>query len=110
MLEAALAGIPTVGTRVGHLADHSPHAAIAVPVGDAPALAQAIRAVAADETRRLAVAEAAQRFAIEHDAAFTSATFTEIYRGVCGQRLSAGRAAVRSGHADPAPPSISAAS
>jgi glycosyltransferase involved in cell wall biosynthesis len=110
MLEAALVGVPTVGTRVGHLADHSPHAAIAVPVGDAPGLAQAIRAVAADETRRLAVAQAAQRFAIEHDAAFTAATFTEIYRDVCGQRPSAGCAGVHSGHADPAPPSISAAS
>jgi len=33
-LEAAVAGVPTVGTAVGQIADWAPDAAIAVPIGD----------------------------------------------------------------------------
>ena len=85
MLEAALAGVPTVGTRVGHMADHSPRAAVAVPVSDPVALADAISAIAADEARRISLAQAAQAFSVEHDATFTARTFKQIYRQVCGQ-------------------------
>jgi glycosyltransferase involved in cell wall biosynthesis len=81
-LEAAVAGVPTVGTRVGHTADFAPEAAVAVPVGDAAALAEAIADVAADDKRRLALATAAQAIAVRHDADFTARTFLETYRRV----------------------------
>lgn len=42
MLEAAACGVPLVGTAVGTVADLSPDAAVAVPVGDEVALAQAM--------------------------------------------------------------------
>lgn len=82
MLEAAVAGIPTVGTHVGHLADHSPHAALAVPVGDVARLCTAIRDLATDDARRLNMAVAAQAIATRHDAAFTARTFQQIYLSV----------------------------
>ena len=48
VLEAAIAGVPTVGTKVGHVADWAPHAAVAVAVGDADALARETMALIAD--------------------------------------------------------------
>lgn len=81
-LEAAVAGVPTVATAVGQIADWSPDAAMAVPIGDAEALAAAIARVAADEELRLRLAYAAQADAIEHDAdAFAAATLA-LYRSV----------------------------
>jgi glycosyltransferase involved in cell wall biosynthesis len=82
MLEAAVAGVPTVGTRVGHIADHAPDGAVAVPIADTAALAAAIEDLAANETRRLKVAAAAQAIAVRVDADFTARTFVEIYRGL----------------------------
>jgi glycosyltransferase involved in cell wall biosynthesis len=79
VLEAALAGVPTVGTSVGHVAEFAPDAALAVPVGDAAALAQAAHALLADEDRRLACAAAAQRRAIAEDAAHTARSLLEIH-------------------------------
>jgi len=81
-LEAAVAGVPTVGTRVGHIADLSPQAALCVPIGDALGLAEAIANLAADEPRRLQLAAAAQAFGVRHDADFTARTFLETYRRV----------------------------
>jgi glycosyltransferase involved in cell wall biosynthesis len=81
-LEAAVAGVPTVGTHVGHTTDLAPHAAVAVPVGDAPALAEAIASLAADDARRLQLAAAAQAIAVRNDADFTARTFLEVYRSV----------------------------
>jgi glycosyltransferase involved in cell wall biosynthesis len=83
-LEAAVAGIPTVGTCVGHIADLSPGAALSVPVGDARALGDAIGELATDERRRLDMAAAAQAFAIRHDADFTARTFLETYGRIRG--------------------------
>lgn len=68
LLEAAIAGTPTVGTAVGSIADWSPDAAMAVPVGDPPALAGAIATLAADDEHRLRLAAAAQALAKAHDA------------------------------------------
>jgi glycosyltransferase involved in cell wall biosynthesis len=82
MLEAAVAGVPTVGTRVGHIADLSPDAAVSVPIGDAEALARAISALSANEPRRRELAAAAQAIAVRHDADFTARAFLELYRGV----------------------------
>lgn len=83
VLEAAVAGVPTVGTNVGHIADWAPDAAVAVPVGDANALARETIALLADESRRLAMAEEAQRRAIAIDADSTAAAFERIYEEFC---------------------------
>jgi glycosyltransferase involved in cell wall biosynthesis len=79
LLEAAVAGIPTVGTAVGHMLDWSPSAALAVPVGDAVALADGIEALLADEPRRMEVARAAQARALVHDADWSARRVLELY-------------------------------
>jgi len=79
VLEAAAAGLPTVGTRVGLLDTLAPAAACAVPPGDARALADAISALLPDAGAREAMAAAAQRFAQAHDFAWTARTFEAIY-------------------------------
>jgi glycosyltransferase involved in cell wall biosynthesis len=50
--EAGAAGVPTVGTRVGVVADLSPEAALAVPVSDPAALAEGVVALLRDPERR----------------------------------------------------------
>ena len=82
MLEAAVAGIPTVGTHVGHIADHSPECTLSVPVGDATALAEAIALLAMDDERRVNLAANAQALALRIDADFTARTFLAAYRAV----------------------------
>jgi glycosyltransferase involved in cell wall biosynthesis len=82
LLEAAVAGVPAVGTAVGHFAEWAPAAASAVPVGDYAALSREIAALIADDERRLAVAREAQRRALAIDADFTAAAFEQIYAGL----------------------------
>jgi glycosyltransferase involved in cell wall biosynthesis len=79
VLEAAAAGVPTVGTAVGLLPSLSPEGARCVAPGDAPALADAICALLMDEETRRRMGLAAQSFAREHDAAWTARTFEAIY-------------------------------
>ena len=79
MLEAAVAGVPTVGTAVGHVAEYAPDAAIAVPRRDPAALAEAIQRLARDEEVRLRLAHAAQDRALTEDADFTAAMFLDLY-------------------------------
>ncbi|MGH8158786.1 MAG: glycosyltransferase family 4 protein [Rhodanobacter sp.] len=79
LLEAAVAGVPTVGTAVGHVAEWSPSAALAVPVGDWAALANAIQRVLADEELRLRLAWGAQHRAIMEDADYTARSFEALY-------------------------------
>jgi glycosyltransferase involved in cell wall biosynthesis len=81
-LEAAVAGVPTVGTAVGHIAEWAPSAALAVPVGDATGLAGAVARVLDDEDLRLSLAMAAQRLALAEDADLTAATFEALYGSV----------------------------
>lgn len=52
VLEAAAAGIPTVGTRVGYVSDWAPDAAVAVDPRDVSGLATAIRELL-DQPERL---------------------------------------------------------
>ena len=85
LLEAAVAGVPTVGTAVGHLAEWAPDAALAVPAGDWLALAGAIRQVLGDEAQRLQLAREAQRRALHEDAAYTAARFEALYRRVAAR-------------------------
>lgn len=78
-LEAAAMGVPTVGTAVGHIADFAPDAAIAVPCGDADALAEAISRAAGDEKLRLSLGVAAYAHALSIDADFTARRFRSLY-------------------------------
>ncbi len=79
VIEAAAAGLPTVGTAVGLLPTLSPEGARCVAPGDAHALADAICALLSDEEARHRMGLAAQRFARQHDAAWTARTFEAIY-------------------------------
>ena len=79
LLEAAAVGVPTVGTAVGHIAEWSPEAALAVPVSDPEALANAIRTVLAHEELRLRLAHAALARALRENADATAAAFEALY-------------------------------
>ena len=79
-VEAAACGVPTVGTRVGHVADLAavvPPAAVAVDIGDADALAREIVAMCTRPDHRRAIGEAAHAWAAVHDADATAAAFVE---------------------------------
>jgi glycosyltransferase involved in cell wall biosynthesis len=80
VLEAAAVGVPTVGTAVGHIAEWSSHAALAVPCQDPAALATALEAVLADEDLRMRLASEAHRRAELEDAEHTARVFDEMYR------------------------------
>ena len=82
LLEAAVAGIPTVGTAVGHLAEWAPAAALTVPPGGWVALAGTIERVLADEDLRLQLAWSAQRRAMREDADHTARAFEALYLSV----------------------------
>jgi glycosyltransferase involved in cell wall biosynthesis len=86
MIEAAAAGVPTVGTDVGSIADWAPDAAVAVPLNDPPALADAIAALAADEDERLRLASAAYARAIARDADSYAAEVRSIYARLAKRR------------------------
>ena len=88
-LEAAVAGVPTVGTRVGYVADWSldaggngPERAVAVAVGDAAAMANAVVELLQDAARRERIAGAARAWALAHDADWTADQFEQIYADV----------------------------
>ncbi|WIH03333.1 glycosyltransferase family 4 protein [Xanthomonas translucens pv. graminis] len=85
LLEAAVAGVPTVGTGVGHLLEWAPSAALAVPTGDWAGLADALRQVLADDELRLRLAWSAQCRAVREDAEHTVRSFNTLYRRLCPQ-------------------------
>ena len=85
-VEAAIAGVPTVGTCVGIIADWSPAAAVAVPIGDSVALGEAIIALATDEEQRLSLANASQERALAEDADVTAERTRDLYRTLCDAR------------------------
>ena len=70
VLEAAAAGVPIVGTRAGFVADWDGDAAVAVPPGDADALAAAITSLLSEPQRRQKLAASAcervQAYSIEN--------------------------------------------
>jgi glycosyltransferase involved in cell wall biosynthesis len=77
--EAAVVGVPTVGTAVGEIADWAPHAALAAPVGAADVLAEHIARLLTDEELRLRIAHEAWMRATREDADFTARAFESIY-------------------------------
>jgi glycosyltransferase involved in cell wall biosynthesis len=79
VLEAAVAGVPSVGTRVGHIAEWAPSAAMAVPVGDSVSMAGAICKLLDDEELRLGIAREAQRRSLAEDADYTAHRFRALY-------------------------------
>jgi|SRR5271168_1587579 len=79
VLEAAVAGVPTVGTAVGHLAEWAPHAAVSVPVGDWLGLAAGIGQMIEDDDLRLRIAREALKRATQEDADYTAARFHALY-------------------------------
>ena len=83
VLEAALYGLPTVGTPVGFIADWAPERARAVPIGDDKALAEAVLALLADNPLRVQMGRQARLWAQAHDADWTANQFESRY-----QRLS----------------------
>ncbi len=68
LLEAAVAGVPAVGTSVGHLAEWAPDACVSVPVGDERALASSVMRLIDHDDERLALARRAQQRAVAFDA------------------------------------------
>jgi glycosyltransferase involved in cell wall biosynthesis len=86
-LEAACAGVPTVGTAVGYVADWTAGGAVSeraagVAVGDSAALAEAIVTLIRDPVRRSRIAANARAWATAHDADWTAGRFVTLYREV----------------------------
>jgi glycosyltransferase involved in cell wall biosynthesis len=79
LLEAAVLGVPSVGTAVGHYAEWSRDAALTAAAGDAKGLAAAITRLATDEPLRLQLATAAHHRALAENAAATATAFTHQY-------------------------------
>lgn len=79
MLEAAVAGVPTVGTAVGHIREWSPAAAASVPVGDWAGLAKITGQLLQNEDLRLRIAREALRRAVREDADYTAECFQALY-------------------------------
>jgi len=86
VLEAAAAGLPTVGTAVGLVAELAPEAALAVPVRDPEALAKGILTLLADEQERARLGRAAQQFARTYDADWTATQLQAIYLRLTEER------------------------
>lgn len=82
VLEAAAAGVPIVGTRVGYVADWAGTRATAIDEPDPVMMADAILALHADPARRRALADAAATWAQQHDADTMAASFEKLY-GEC---------------------------
>ena len=91
-LEAAVAGVPTVGTAVGQLPEWAPEAALTVPVGDDEALAKATIGLLMDETRRLAIAKRAHDRAVRENADWTAQRMLALYEELVGRSGGGGEA------------------
>lgn len=78
--EAAMCGVPTVGTAVGYLRDLAPSGAAVVAPADAAGFADTVQRVGNDEEARLRVAAAAQAWALARDADWTASRFDDMYR------------------------------
>jgi glycosyltransferase involved in cell wall biosynthesis len=79
VLEAAMFGVPTVGTAVGHIKEWAPDAAVSVPVADPTALARGMATMLGDEDKRIHTAREAMRRATQEDADYTAGAFQKMY-------------------------------
>lgn len=79
VLEAALCGLPVVGSAVGYIADWAPERAAGVRPHDPEALASAIAALLANQERRQTMADAAFAWAGQHDADRTAGELLQVY-------------------------------
>jgi glycosyltransferase involved in cell wall biosynthesis len=86
MLEAAMVGVPTVGTAVGHIAEWAPDAAVACAVADPTALAGALGELLGNEARRMQIANAARARALCENADVTAARINALYEEVTARR------------------------
>ncbi len=87
-LEASLAGVATVGTAVGHLADWSalaPPAALTIEHRDPHALSAAIIGLLRNPPHRRQLAAAARSWALTHDADSTAEAFEQLYARVAAE-------------------------
>lgn len=91
VLDAAAAGVPTVGTLAGYVADWAKTKAVAVGDAIPDSLADAILTLHADADRRRSIAAAARTFAIAHDATFAATKFDELYRSLTATAAAAVR-------------------
>ena len=80
--EAAVVGVPTVGTQVGQIADWAPQAALAAPVGEPIILAKHVAALLGDEDLRLRIAHEAWTRATRENADTTARSFESIYESL----------------------------
>jgi glycosyltransferase involved in cell wall biosynthesis len=85
VLEAAAAGVPVIGTRVGYVADWAPDRAIALDHPNAQATADAIGSLHRDPDRASAMADRAKAWALERDASWVAAEFENLYRETAGR-------------------------
>jgi glycosyltransferase involved in cell wall biosynthesis len=83
--EAAVLGVPTVGTAVGQIADWAPHAALAAPVGEPDLLAKHAATLLRDEESRLRIAHQAWMRATRENADSTARSFEAIYASLVGR-------------------------
>lgn len=80
LLEAAACGVPVTGSNVGYLADWRDVRAVAVPPGEPDALAGAVQRLLLDDDLRTTLAASAAAWARTHDADWTAAQFSALYR------------------------------
>jgi glycosyltransferase involved in cell wall biosynthesis len=85
VLEAAAAGVPVIGTRVGYVADWAPDRAIALDQPNAQTTADAIHSLHRDPNRANAMADKAKAWALERDASWVAARFEALYRETAGR-------------------------
>lgn len=99
VLEAAMCGLPTVGTRVGHVADLAalPEPAAVAVDRNAAAVAGAIMRLLTNPAERHLIGQRAAAWSIAHDADHTAASFNAIYRRLTAR--SSSTAAASSGDA-----------
>jgi glycosyltransferase involved in cell wall biosynthesis len=83
--EAAMAGVPTIGTKVGVLAEWSPDAARVVAPADAAGMAAMVIDLARDEEARLDLARHAQQRAVAEDADVTAQRMRSLYQQLCAR-------------------------